>query len=318
MITAILCTGRENPRFDVMADSLSTAINTARIPFELVVVDKLLWGNEAIRRVELARAIDGRFAYTHIPPMLNTWQGPKRLCSRDYYALNDARNTGVCFARYNYISFFDDCSLLDENWLMYHARTAAKNVGIAGSFITYNSAKIENGKIIEGDPHPGTDHRGNQYMIAYPSWGFGLNMGFPLHWILKVNGWDTKFSGQGGSDDVDCSARMCRAGMILVYNPECLVYQILETHTAVCDFETWGNPQPRKQKEIVLKDGRGHFANEYLIQELYEDHTRILPQWNPYNLAEIRQKALSGGYKTLPILTEPTIDWRDQELISQM
>ena len=169
-----------------------------------------------------------------------------------------------------HIALFDDCSILAENWLYWHLRAAERGVCVAGSFRSYNHAQIVNGRILEGDVWgDGKDSRGEMICKAPGGWMYGLNVSFPLEGTLKVNGFDEYYSGQGGSEDCDLGVRLERGGCTVVFFPDCKIYQILEHHEAVCETETWCKPQVTPQKELMLRDGRAHFANEFLIPSIW-------------------------------------------------
>lgn len=338
MITAVLCTARAEPQFQWMADSLVHNLNRCPIPFELIVVDKLLWAEvRGTRRAQLEEAIQGRFSYRYIPPKPTVWQGPHRKTQRDYYALCNARNTGIAYARGDYIVLFDDCTVLDENWLQWYAKVASrrdkKRACVAGSFRSYTEAVIEDGRVISGTLHPcGEDSRGRELKKCSGTWMYGLNTGFPIEAALAVNGYDEVYDGQGGSEDCSAGLRMELAGFTTVYLPDCLINQILTTHTPVCDFAAWGQTQEKKQKERVLLDGKGHFANEFAIQHLLR-HPQVDPLGNDFKLAELRQAALTSGRlpenrimtpetaQLLPTGIQPPTewyDWRDGQLLKEM
>lgn len=326
LLTAVLCTARKNPQWQWMADSFTRALANCPLPVELIVVDKLLWvvpdrGSQRMgechvldRRQALADAVNGRFPYLHTPPKPSPWQGPWKKTPRDHFALCNARNTALALARGDYVCFFDDCIVLDEKYLFCHALSAVRGVATAGSFKGWNKAQVEKGKVIEGELHPmGNDSRGEAVLLAPGGWLYGLNSGFPLNYGLWVNGYDERYDGQGGSEDCDFGVRIHRAGCKIVYNPKCLVHQVLETHEPVCEYETWGKPQPRKQKERVLEaDGIPHFANEFLIQELLKDpNLKRAP--NERDLGILRSVALEDGfgYTAFPREFAVEEDWRD-------
>jgi hypothetical protein len=323
MLTAFYCTARKEPRFDWLADSYVRNLNAnPNVACELIVVDKLLWGfdaDTAIRREQLADAVNGRFSYRHVPPKPNAWQGPYRKTKRDFYALTSARNTAVALARGQHVIEIDDCTVLGDQWLYWHAKGADRRIVVCGGFVSWNKAVVENGKVISGEQHPNQDTRGEQMRKGFGGWMYGLNFSAPVDALLKVNGFDQLYDGQGGSEDVDCGVRLERAGCYMAFIPGCEIHQILESHDAVCEHEGWGRPQPKPQKERVLKaDGIPHFANEFLIQELFEEPGRILSRGNEFNLAEMRKRALVEGYSAFPTTFAVETDWRDGERLEVM
>jgi len=275
-----------------------------------------------IRRLALGDAIKDRFPYRHVPPKPTAWQGPYRKTSRDYFALCNARNTGIAYARGSYIIFFDDCSVLDEAFLHRHALCAARgNIAMAGGFTTYQTAKVVQGRIIEGEKHPGIDTRGDRPARTHGGHMWGLNFGAPLEAFLKTNGNDEKFDGQGGSEDSQAGVRIERAGYQIIHDPHCKVYQILDTHDEVCGFQScvWPTGQPQKQKELVLKaDGKPHYANEKLIEQLFEDPERTWTQGNDFDLRELRTRVLRDGYAAFNRVPSLTHDWRDGQPLEEM
>ena len=330
MLTAVLCTARREPRFDLMADSFVENLNSnPGAAVELIVVDKLLWGGVErigdilinavqVRRQQLAAAVNGRFAYRHVSPKPSPWQGPwRKTKKKDYYDLNGARDTGIALARGRRIALFDDCSVLGSQWLRYHLSAVGKNIAIAGSFKSYTKTTSIEGCKVEGELHPaGIDSRGPDAKPAPGGWMYGLNISFPLDAALQINGFDEMYSGQGGSEDCDLGVRLERSGTKIVYMPQCLIYQLLETHEPICEIETWGKPQVVPQKEKLLRDGKMHFANEFLIQELIDEPKRILPRGNDFILSELRREALRTG--KFPTERKLTHDWRDGQPLEEM
>lgn len=316
MITIVNCTARREPKFDWLADSIVQALNFCDVPTEFICVDKLIWSDAKNRREQLADAIKGRFSYRHVAPKPSPWQGPYRKTKSDYYDLCGARNTGIALARGTHVTLVDDCTVVDELWLQCHARAAKRGICLAGAFRSYTRAEIENGRVVRGELHPmGVDSRGEATKKCSGSWLFGLNCSFPVEAALKVNGYDEKYSGQGGSEDCNYGIRLEKFGCTTVYMGSCLIYQILETHEPVCEFAGWGVPQPRRQKELLLTDGRMHFANEYLIQEWLRK-PQVEPYGNDFDLRDLRRNALQHG--TFPTERSLTHDWRDNQPLSDM
>lgn len=319
-ITAILCTARANPQYQWMADSLVINLNAnPGIGFELIVVDGYGWRNSPDINGTLRHAINGRFSYRHVRPKPSPWQGPFAKTKTDWYDLNNARNTGLSMARGSHIILFDDCSVLDESWLQWHISAAVRKVAVAGSFRSYTSAVVKRGKVLDGELHPsGKDARGESIIRAPGGWMYGLNVSFPLEAALAVNGYDEKYAGQGGSDDCDFGVRLSRTGANIVYLPDCLTHQVLTTHTPIFGQGAWNQEHPRPPKELPLRDGRNHFANEKLIQDLQDDPDRVWTLGNEFNLRKLRERVMVDGYSAYPTTFVLDADWRDGQKLGEM
>lgn len=321
LLSVALCTARRQPQFQWAADSFARALEHSLFPVELLVVDMMLWGDTADRRrAELAQAVAGRFPYTHVPPKPSPWQGPWRKTLGDYFAISSARNTALALARGEYVCYFDDCIALDEKYLLHMSHAAARGLALAGTFKGWNTAKVVDGRVIEGALHDaGNDNRGTNLISAPGGWFYALCCGAPLDAFLAINGFDERFDGAGGGED--CSAGVCiqRAGYKVVYDPGCLVHQILETHRPCCEDDSTGQTVYRKQKELILKaDGKPHYANEILVEALAEDQQRARSLGNEFELRELRAKVLREGYGAFPTTFALDTDWRDGQKLSEM
>ena len=325
MISIITCTGRTEPLWEEFIDSLVVSLAKCPHPAELIVVDMKLWDddNAAVgdRREKLERAVKGRISYRHVPPKPCPWQGRYRKTKRDYSAHNCARNTGIALARGGYIVMVDDCIVVDEYWYTHHFRSAIGGTAMAGAFKSYDSAVIERGQIVSGALCSGQDTRldlgGTGMRPCTGAWLWGLACGFPLKYLLMVDGYDEIYNSQSGGDDCDLGLRVERAGCKVFYNPECFVYQIMTTHEAICNNEASGWPKgPDKQKELQLRSGRVAYSNEMLIQNLLDDKDRIWTVGNEYPIKDLRERALLTG--TFP--TEFAIEkhWVDGQPLSEM
>lgn len=334
MITVLTCTGRGNPRFDFLADSISNNLKSIApehtFPqwFEWLVVDMRLW-YDADRRDQLKDAVKGRFPFRHEPPKPNVWQGPTRLTQSDWYALNSARNTGICLSKFNHIVLFDDCLIADANWLNWHMQAARIKISLAGCYESIKNADIKNGEIVSCEKLDDSmkDHRikvmGEDLppTKAYGAWFYGLNVSFPLKGALKINGFDEKYDGQGGSEDTDFGLRLERSGTPVFFSSLCKIYQILDTHDAVCGDPGFarliGEKSQRKQKELPLNhDGKLHYANEKLIERLIQEPTRISTSPESPDILALRKLGMES--KPLPTPTTPIHDWRDGQNLMEM
>lgn len=317
--TAILCTLRKEPKFDWMADSFANALaKHPNIKVELIVVDGQLWYMED-RREQLADAVAGRFPYKHIEPKPTPWQGPERITSRDHFALCNARNTALIAMTTGHAAFFDDCIVLDPDWTYWHNKAAEKGIAMCGSFRSYTTASVVNGEIACGVFHPAgekdsRDQTGN-IKRGYGSWMWGLNISFPLSYSLMANGYDEHYDGAAGVEDCDKGCRLERLGCPIIYNPKCMIYQVLETHAPVGGHAGWNKPQPRKPKERTLSTGRVAYANELAIEEMAVGGWTA-SRGNNFDLGLARVAYHEHG--VLPEKNPLTHDWRDGQLLEDM
>ena len=325
--TILTCSARRIPQWEWMADSLLNA-GIHYHDTEWLVIDAQLWTRPEERRAEFEAATErlrcAGVPLVHMPPKPCRWQGPARLTKSDYYALCNARNTGLIVARGERIIALDDCSVVGDDWLTGHLRYPLTAL-VAGSFFTYRTAKIENGVVVEGDPGPyGLDSR----VFTEPEpcrtnagWCYGLSSSYPLEAALRANGSDEIYDGQGGAEDCDFAIRMERAGFPAYWDPRIRIFQVLESHEPIFETSTWSMNQPIKRapkERIVRRDGQSHFANEVLAERLVmDDIDRHLPLGNPFSLAEMRVHYQATG-EILPHPFASDVDWRDGVMLCCM
>ena len=295
-LTVALTTLRKEPRFELLVESLIIA--AAKYPmltWEFLCIDGIIW-YDPNRRQKLADAVKGRFKYIHEPPKPTLWQGPTRLTSKDYWDACSARNTAYLYANGRQVIFVDDCISIPEDFLYHHFGGVMGNCAVAGGY------RIE-----------GTDGNNDHRLAAVTEpqfvsggWLYGMNMSVPLVAAYKVNGYDEMYSGQGGVEDCEHGVRLERAGCKLLFNPDCVVTEHADTHEAICGHQK-GPLIPPKSR--MLRDDKMHYANEFLVQKLFDEPERFLPLGNRFNLTELRKLVQAG--KPLPVPTWPLRDWRD-------
>ena len=316
-LSVILCTIRKNPRFEDSIPSFNIALRTLQEKYlnasvELIIIDGYLW----TQKRELP--IKPNCEYMHIEPKPCKWQGHDRLTNNDYSGLCSARNTGWILAAGNHTVFFDDCSILDPNFLRRHYEASKRKLVMCGTFSSWSGAKIEDGKIIDfglpysSGPADGRNPDGDPAVrTCSGTWLWGMNFSVPLQYTLMVNGNDEMYDGQLGSEDCDFGVRIERTGAPIVYDPSCKIYQLLDTH---------GDPVPlpegKKQKELELITGRVAYANEKLIENLLMQPKRVHPQGNHFLLHTARNNW--AAYHKLPDIHPVIKDWRDGQPLKEM
>ena len=316
MLTFITCTKRQDPKFEWLFESLANSWAHAGKPSaEWLIVDGCLWDDpERSAKISDLALTFSVPSVVHLTPKPTVWQGPARLTKQDYWALNNARNTGIIHASGDHLVLFDDCMVVDCNFVARHAAAEARKIALCGSFKSYTTATVVKGNIEQGDLHPiGTDSRGTTMQRGYGSWAWGLNFSVPLVYAVMANGYDEMYDGQAGSDDCDFGVRLERLRCPLVFDPSCLVYQVLTTHEAVGGHAGWGTQDKISPKELQLKTGRIAFANEKLIEKLVEDPFRFLPLHTWTDIKSARNTGIPGA-----IADQPAVDWRDGQPLAEM
>ena len=107
MITFIYSTCRKHPRFEWFIDCLERQCKDIKI--QVVLVDfELQYDSTRLDRYQ------NKFDFIHVTPKPSAFQGKYRLSNRDYFAASIPRNTGVCYAKYDYLIFVDDLSIFSD------------------------------------------------------------------------------------------------------------------------------------------------------------------------------------------------------------
>lgn len=217
-LAIIFCTGRPEPRLDWVIDGLA-AQATADDKIVLIVVDAL---------ARPARTIGFRDhpVIVHLieaAPKPNPWQGAHRLTDRDWFAMSNARNTGLCLVpdSCDYVAFLDDRARLGPAWLSAARQGSQRRESvIAGAYEKRESRGAEIALV--------RDHR----LVRNPEglrdcgggWLYGCTMAMPLAWALDVNGLEEGCDGLT-SEDVIFGFMLHNAGHRIDFVPDLFVSQ---------------------------------------------------------------------------------------------
>ena len=357
MLSLICCTARSNPGYKNMVESIVNAMQRANVPIEFVAIDERMWVDDSAR-LELESLIAGRFPFQIFPPKPTPWRGKYRLTSRNYWAKNNAINTAICVARYNYLLFFDDCTMLNEDFISSHLPIVTRNVAVAGGYRYYHQgATVENGVIVSGKPHEPGDYRLTKYDGILPCNGtelFGGNVAYPLEALLKVNGASEAMDGAQGIEDQILGLCVERAGYKTMFNPYAVALQLTDTH-AIIDGCSQGHPaaeirgephveqEPQKTKLFPYLDHNGvvhQYTYNHLIGWQLNAHKRVLcpdgvnyrAEYDPAlnderkrfkafgNMYDLRalRKYVMGGRQFPKYIDQEMIDWRDNMRLVDM
>lgn len=291
-ITLCYITARRQPMFKWFVDSLISQYPNNKIEDQIVIIDLFIDYDEN-RKDNLKKLIDNRFEYLHIPPKPSIWLGKHRKTSRNFYDGAGTRNTGFIVCDTEYIVFIDDLSVLMPNWLSYHRKAAEKKIIFSGAYDkVYDICFKDN--IFQSYTRKDLDCRlayqkDDNDLISWGGWAFGTNTGFPMEYIMKVNGYDEFLSARRGGEDCNLGIRLENAGYKdkFFYNKNCLIIEDTELHyngeNTIDDFYTI-----RRWKSDIHKNHEKHnfFANIYNEMEqthLYKDK-QYLPLKNHFDL----------------------------------
>jgi glycosyltransferase involved in cell wall biosynthesis len=337
LLSVVLCTIRSQPHFDWYISSLGR--QTFK-DFELVIVDDHSSQDRYLEVLKLCAKYGIRLGYYGVSKP-TIWRGKRP-------ALCNARNTAFIVANGQWLVFMDDNGYAHPEWLAHHLKWASFGLMSAGTWCTFQNGEpsetpIEMEAITSGKPtgeklqfyYKGQQapygfefrweqrHKG-QTVPCVPNWLHGGNMAFSMEAALAVNGFDEQYDGEQGVDDCDFGIRIRRAGFKMVFDPECVVYYNITSHHLTQNEVVEVKPDKatipreksaRKPKEKMLYDGKMHFSNEKLIQDLNDDLSRI--RVNPlFDLKKLREQYRTKFTMEHP-LPEP-VDWRDGARIADM
>src|SRR5688572_836003 len=80
-----------------------------------------------------------------VPPKPNVWQGKHRKTKENWWAIANAKNTGICLCETEWFSTADDRSVLVPTWLGAVKEAMEKNYVVAGAYEKVHNLRVENG-----------------------------------------------------------------------------------------------------------------------------------------------------------------------------
>jgi hypothetical protein len=294
-LTIVYITSRPEPKIEWFWDSLHRQPGKVE---EVIIVD--LRRNE--RQGPLWDHI--RRHAMHVLPKPTVWQGQHRLTKSDWWAIANARNTGVCLCKTDWIAFVDDRSVMLQTWLPAVREAMKGEYAVAGSYEKRYNMTVKDGVIIERGTLDGSDPRmprgGCNY--ARPIAGgefFGCTSALPLEWVLKVNGFDETCDSLGMEDVL--------FGCMLQNN-------MLQTRYD-CRMKIVEDRTPSEIGPVITRTDKGVSPNDksHGLKARLENLKRASHAWD---IRDIRNRVLAG--EPFPIPTGPTADWWDNQPISEL
>ncbi len=225
MITICYLTNRDNPRLEWFLHSLQKQYDLS-IPIEILVVD----GSERYLNGEYPE-YNNLITYSIIEPKPTPWQGRYRTASKNYFSAANARNTGIVYSKGDYIVYVDDLSVLMPTWWQAVKKAYTERYIVLGAY-----KKVKNLSVTNGVPtHYEETPHGNDSRLQYGSrkadggWLYGCSCGFPIEWLLNVNGWD-EITGAIGYEDCHLGLRLNKLKCPMYYDTNMLTLECEECH----------------------------------------------------------------------------------------
>lgn len=302
--TICYMTGRDHPKVEWLFDSLKYQLLPGD-DITVVIVD--------LQR-EKRTITSNDFMVRHIPPKPNVWQGASRLTNENWWALSNARNTGICCCQTEWLSFLDDRCILSPHWLQCVREAQRAGYGMLGKYQKqkgiaadrpgelYEYGMIQWGEITgeDGRAEYVKKNWDNIAPVKCPGeWSFGCNITLPVEWCLVVNGFDEICDGLSMEDVI--------FGKMLENNgyPMCYDHRALMT-----EDRTPGECEP-----VMIRKDKGISPNDksHALLSMLKDLKRAK---HPIDLRHIRADFLEG--KGFPAPWGPIADWYDGQLLSDM
>jgi glycosyltransferase involved in cell wall biosynthesis len=305
-LTICYLTNRKEPMLDWFSDSLArekeaSPADVRAMLLEVMVVD--FWARQRVLVPSRPK-----FPMRVTPPKPTVWQGRFRLTHENYFAASNARNTGLCLARGDWIAYVDDLSVLMPGWLARIADAIAGGYAVAGAYRKVKNLRVSpDAQEITFDDHPaGHDHRwphgsDTEAVPCGGGWLYGCSCALPVAALLSINGWPEEADGMG-SEDYLTGMVLANAGVPLRYDRRMLTLESEEHHNLP------GTVFKRSDKGISPKD------KSHAIIERYASLKRF-PQ--PFGDIETSRSELQAtGH--WPELAGPERDWFDGQFISEL
>lgn len=302
-LSIVYITSRMEPRLDWFFDSLR--LNPSYTDaIEIIIVDS----NESRPPPEPRPNV----TYTHPKPTI--WQGPHRLVKEQWWAASNARNTGICLSKGEWIAFCDDRCVLAPTWLESIRVAMRQGYAVAGSYEKVHNLVVENGVIKSFEETNGKDsrmlHADPKQAVRCPrEWWFGCTNALPLEWALAVDGY-SEFCDSVSMEDVIFGIHLYNNNYPMAY----------DMRMKVTEDRTPGQcgPSMRREDKGKSPEDKSHAMLDRLKDRKTAEHGWEFDVPHRYikTLREVRDLVQRG--ESFPVPIGPTKDWYDAQPITEL
>jgi glycosyltransferase involved in cell wall biosynthesis len=245
----------------------SIADNNITTPIQIVVVDGFLYeSSDKSARKEYFASRVGEIELTHVSPKPTRWQGEFRLTQDNYFAASNTRNTGACYAKYDYLVYVDDLGIISPTWLQAVINAMEKNEIHCGAYKKIKTIIYENLLYAGGDDTHGIDHRLNVYkndISKCPgSHLYGSSFCLPKAVYFKINGQNEMCDGLSG-EDYDFGIRLDKSGYSIYYNKLMLI------HESEYAFGSDTDRKCLRKDPVITEDKYKELLKFYNLNDIY-------------------------------------------------
>lgn len=298
MINICYLTSRRQPEIGWFFDSL----RNQQLPTDdvkIIVVDA--YADDSERRANFRSLAHQEFL--HVLPKPSVWQGQHRLTKENWWAVSNARNTGLIYADDGWISWNDDRSVLLPTWFEALRQAMVEGYACAGAYEKRHHLQVQDGRILDMGTLSGADPRSGNPLESVPApgnWWFGGTAALPVEWALKVNGMDETCDSLGLEDNL--------FGMMLKNNRLPIRYDL---RMKLVEDRT---PGPAQESSMFRRTDKGVSPNDksHALLRKLQALKRAIHDWD---IADVRRRVLAG--EPPPIPTTPTQDWYDGQPLSE-